>query len=286
MRILVTGAAGLVGGGLATVLTRAGHTVVGTVREHEAAEGIDSRRVDLAEPGALAAVIASDDLDVVVHAAYSTRDLERDVVSATHEVAATCAGRGIAMVHLSTDAVFDGEAAPYAEGDQPAPIHPYGDAKRRAEIEVELLVPDATVVRLGLVAHLEATTDLPRLDAATRWLATACAARQPVILFTDEVRAVIRLDDLVATLARLVEVERAERGGCWHLAGPEPMSRAQLGRLVIERLGLDDSAVRFDTAATHGEPRPRDVSMTCRRAVERLSFAPRPVDTVTAHGSA
>ncbi len=280
MRVLVTGAGGLVGGALARSLTDRGHEVWGTVRTRPAPEGIESRTIDLDRPGAVDGLVAAVRPDVVVHAAYSTAYLERDVVAATTLVADSCRRHDVALVHLSTDAVFDGEAAPYAEDDEPDPVHPYGRAKRAAELAVVDAVPDAAIVRVALVAHLDPATP----DPASGWLQEATRRGDPVTLFTDEIRTVVRLDDLVWGLVRVVELERDERAGPWHLGGPRPLSRAELGKVVIERFGLDDATVVLGSATDVPGPRPRDVSMSCERARARLGWAPRAVDTVTGHG--
>ncbi len=280
VRVLVTGAGGLVGGALASSLVAGGHDVFGAVRTRPASVGVESRTVELDRPGAFDGLMAAVRPDVVVHAAYSTAALDRDVVAATVAVAEGCDLSGTALVHLSTDAVFDGEHAPYSETDTPEPVHPYGIAKRSAELTVLEQVPDAAVVRVALVAHL----DPERPDAASRWLRDATRRGELVTLFTDEIRTVVRLDDLVGGLHRIAELDRSERAGIWHLGGPDALSRADLGRIVIERFGLDDTTVRLGSSSDVEGPRPRDVSMSCERARVRLGWAPRPVDTVTAHG--
>jgi dTDP-4-dehydrorhamnose reductase len=280
VRVLVTGAGGMVGGALATALGVSGHEVWGTVRARPAPAGVVVRRVHLEEGGEFRRVVDEARPDLVVHAAYSTGALDRDVVAATETVATACRQHEVALVHLSTDAVFDGEAAPYAENDLPAPVHAYGRAKAWSEAAVVEAVPDAAVVRLALVAHLDRTDP----DPASCWLIDATRRHEPATLFTDEVRSVVRRDDLVWGLGRVVELERAERAGRWHLGGPEPLTREELGRIVIDRFGLDDSRVRRGSAAEMPGPRPRDVSLSCGRAAGRLGWAPRPVDTVTGHG--
>ena len=98
------------------------------------AEG-KAHRIDLAQPLAAFELLERRRPDVVIHTAYSKTD-QRLTVDSTTEVAAACAALDIALVHVSTDALFDGDHAPYAESAEPAPIHAYGRAKALAEAAV------------------------------------------------------------------------------------------------------------------------------------------------------
>ena len=277
MRILVTGAGGMVGGALATALKERSHDVVGTIRSTPAPAGLRSQVVRLDDREMVEAVFDEVAPDVVVHTAYSGSDLRRDVVVATEVVARASASRGVALVSLSTDAVFDGEHPPYAETDDPMPVHDYGSAKRSAERSV--LGVGGAVARCALIANLD--PDMP--DPASAWLIDAIRRGERVTLFTDEIRSVIRLGDLVAGLTRLVELPIDRQGGCWHLGGPRPLSRAELGAICAARFDLDTSLIGLGTSPSVPR-RPRDVTLTCRRAEEELSFAPQPVGTVSTHG--
>ena len=284
MRVLVTGAGGLVGWALCRELVGgpgSDHEVHATARSRPAPAGVVAHRVELSEPGAAARLVESILPHVVVHTAYSMSELERDVVVATTEVARACARGGVALVHVSTDAVFDGEHAPYAEDVVPTPVHPYGAAKWAAEQAVQEVVPTAAIVRTALIAHL----DIARPDSSTQWLLDAQRRGEEVTLFTDEIRSVVRLEDLVDVLARLAQSDPEVRRGVWHVGGPDRLSRWELGEIVAARFGLDRSLIRPGLAAALPGRRPRDVSLACDRLAQ-LSVRPGPIDTVTDHGQA
>jgi len=151
MRVLVTGGAGLVGSKL--IATAPEGVEVHATQRHTPAVGAETHTVDLADPDEPVGLLAAVRPAVVVHTAYGTDDLERDVIAATRSVAAACAIHEVALVHLSSDVVFDGEHAPYAEDAPPVPVHAYGRAKAQAEADVVTAVPDAagiTKVRVPL----------------------------------------------------------------------------------------------------------------------------------------
>lgn len=217
-------------------------------------EGVPAHRVDLRDPQAVDGLVADVAPDVVVHTAYSMGE-RSDIVDAAVETARACARHGVALVHLSSDVVFDGEHPPYSEGDPVGPVSAYGRWKLAAEQGVRELVPDACITRTSLVVSLEPP------DRGTGWLLDAVRAGTPPTLFADEVRSPIRAVDLARAIWSLVGRDRSERAGVWHLPGPEAMSRCELGRRILAAAGLDPSAVVEGSLRDHPEPRPRDLTL-------------------------
>lgn len=258
-RVLITGGAGLVGRHL--VSTRpAVHRVEVTRRRGAPPADVPAHRVELTDEPAVRDLLVAQRPDVVVHTAYS-KDLRSDIVDASASVAAACAAEGVALVHLSSDVVFDGEHAPYDEDDPVAPVNDYGRWKADAEQVVRARVDDACVVRLSLVVAADGS------DSGSRWLVQEVAAGRRPTLFHDEIRCPIRADDLAAQLWALVGLGHDERAGVWHLPGPEALSRLELGRRVLAAAGLDPSVPVSGSCAQHPGPRPRDLTMVSRRGV-------------------
>ncbi len=277
MRVLVTGGAGLLGGALLRAAP-AGVEAHAT-RRRAAVEGAPSHAVELADAEAVAALFARVRPEVVFHAAYSTADLVRDVARATENVAAACRASGAFLAHLSSDVVLDGERAPYAEDAEPAPVHAYGRAKAQAERLVRAALPGAAVVRTSVIVRAEPPDALSAgiLDRLRKG-----DPADPARLFVDELRCPIAVDDLAAQLWELAALPAARRGGVWHLAGPEAVSRYALGALVALRHGLDPAAIVPALNREHPEPRPRDLRLRTGRADRELRARARPISEVLA----
>jgi dTDP-4-dehydrorhamnose reductase len=268
VRVLVTGAGGLLGSAVCRTAPPAVE-VVGAVRTSPAPDGVPTFPVDLAGPDAVDAM-AGRRPDAVIHCAYGMN--RADIVGATESVVGACVASGAALVTISTDALFDGEQAPYVESDPPSPITDYGRWKAEAEDIVGTALPDAAIVRTSLLVH----SDPP--DHGAEWLAATIRRGERVTLFDDELRCPVMAPDLAACLWELVALPPEGRGGVWHVAGPLAMSRAELGRLMIEHYDLDGSKVDVASQASVPGPRPRDVRLSCERALRTLHTRPRPVD--------
>lgn len=276
MRALITGGAGLLGSELVRRAPE-GWTPEVTIRRTAAAPGVKSHRIDLTQSLAFFELCERRRPAVVIHTAYDKTNGPATVDSST-EVAVACAALDIPLVHLSTDALFDGDHAPYSEDAAPSPIHAYGRAKAMAEAAVREASPGAVVVRTSLIIAPDGT------DPTSAWAIDRLRAGERVTFFDDEFRAPIFVDDLASQIWEIVGLDVAERAGVWHLVGPERLSRVDVGRVLCERFGLDDSLIDVAGAASMGEPRPRDVTLISERA-SSLTCRPRPIGRLSAHGS-
>lgn len=127
MRILLFGPTGQVG--------RALSRSIGT---HDVVRA-DRSIADLADPRAVRAIIEQTTPSLVINAAaYTAVDRAESDVEAAHvanadsvaAIAAATADCGAALVHFSTDYVFNGtKRTPYSEADSPAPLNVYGKTK-------------------------------------------------------------------------------------------------------------------------------------------------------------
>jgi dTDP-4-dehydrorhamnose reductase len=289
MRILVTGAGGLVGGQLALDLSLR-HSVIAAVHGSPAPPQLERVALDLEDTASIESAIEAGRPDAVVHcAALADADAcERDPtraerlnVEAPAALAAICRRRGIRLVALSTDLVFAGERALADESHAARPILLYGRTKLAGEEAVLREAPGATVLRVALVSG---RGHGPRATA-TESIAWALRSGRGVRLFTDQFRTPVDPGSVA------VAVERAlERGaaGRFHIGGPERLSRHELGVRVAQVLGLDAGRIEPVRQADQpiGLPRPADVSLDSSRAERELGWRPALLEEAIRSGRA
>lgn len=92
------------------------------------------------------------------------------------------------------------------------------------------------------------------------------AGEQEGVLFTDDVRCPVHVGDLARALLELVW---EGRGGMFHVAGSDALSRHELGVLIARRDGLDPAALPAGSRAEDGPPGPLRVRLDCT-ATQRL----------------
>jgi dTDP-4-dehydrorhamnose reductase len=274
MRILITGGAGLLGSEL-IARAPADAELHATQRTRPVA-GAEAHTVELSDGDATRALLERIRPALVIHTAYSQGEPERDVRQATESLVRACAGVGCELIHLSSDVVFDGEHAPYAEDADPAPVHAYGRCKAEAERLVRAALPAAAIVRTSLIAR----PDPP--DSGSAWVLDGLRRGEPVRLFVDELRCPIAVGDLAAQLWELAAMPAEARAGVWHLVGPEAVSRYTLGVLLARRHGADADAIIPTRSRSSGLPRPRDLRLLTPRADRELRTRPRAISELLA----
>ncbi|HVO10086.1 MAG TPA: SDR family oxidoreductase [Vicinamibacteria bacterium] len=282
MRVLVTGAGGLLGGRLTALLHEAGLEVTAVHRRSPPPPGPRSVQADLTEDGAVERLLDATRPEAVLHAAVLGRaeacerhpqEAERTNAELPGRLGRLCRERGIRLVALSTDLVFDGTKAPADETVPPAPLGVYGRTKRAGEEAVFAACPGAAVARVALVVG---RGHGPR-GTASESIAWALQAGRPVRLFTDEYRTPVDAASVADGCRRLL-VGRA--AGLFHLGGPERLSRYELGLRVTLAMGLPETVLTPARQADHAgpDPRPGDVSLDSGRAWRELGWRPRPLE--------
>jgi dTDP-4-dehydrorhamnose reductase len=282
VRVLVTGAGGLLGGRLAELLHGRGLEVLAAHRLSIPPPGPRPVLVELTDEAALARLLDASRPDAVVHAAaisQANRCEERpdlaDQVNARLPgvLARECRERGLRLVAISTDLVFGGDRAFVREDDPPGPLGVYGRSKLAGEQAVLSACPGAAVARVALVlgrGHGARAT-------STESVARALLGGQAPRLFTDEHRTPVDPESVADAVLRLLDGSLA---GIFHLGGPERVSRYELGLRVARRLGLPEAGIVAGRQADHAgkDRRAADVSLDSGRARRELGWEPRPMD--------
>jgi dTDP-4-dehydrorhamnose reductase len=248
MRILVTGAGGLVGG-LAVPLARTRHQVLGCTRA----------QFDIVDRKGTLRALREFSPHAVLHcAAYTDVDgAEREPAKAMEinaqgsRVVAECAREvGAWMVYVSSDYVFDGRGSlPYREEDPTRPLSSYGRSKLEGERAVSQACPEAhAIVRSGwLYGPGKGFVD---------WARDRLLAEEELPLVHDRTGSPTCARDLAEALLVLAE---GRHRGLFHFANPGEATWLRLGEAIAEELNVAHPRIRaipFDSL-NRPAPRPR-----------------------------
>jgi dTDP-4-dehydrorhamnose reductase len=246
VRIVITGAGGMLGRDVAEAAGAAGHAAVLLARadldvaDAEAAAG----RIAAAAPDAIVNCAAWTDVDGAE--AHEAEALAVNGQGAGN-VARAAAAAGAFLVHVSTDYVFDGAAdRPYVESDPVAPLGAYGRTKLAGEQAVAGSGADAAIVR---TAWLFGVHGRNFVDTMLR----LGAERDEVSVVTDQVGCPTWTGHLASAL---VTVAGRKAGGLHHIAGAGRCSWHGFTQEIFRQAGLA-CAVRETTAASFPRPAPR-----------------------------
>ena len=244
MKILITGASGLLGINLA-LEARCEHKVIGLDRGKLKSAPFQVIKTDLLQGNAIDSVLNSTQPDWLINCAAlanleeceeypdRARILNAEIPA---ELANTCAQRNIHFIHISTDAVFDGEKMDfYTEEDQPNPRGVYSQTKLDGERAVQEANPEAIIARVNFYGW-----SLSGNRSLGEFFVNNLSEGKNVNGFTD----VIFCPMLVNQTARLlIEMLEKKLSGLYHVVGTQSMSKYQFGVEIARTFGLRESLI-------------------------------------------
>ncbi|HSB66904.1 MAG TPA: SDR family oxidoreductase [Anaerolineales bacterium] len=265
MRILITGASGLLGLNLALDTTRR-HTVFGTVHQHPLkTKAFTVIQSDLLAPGAVEYLLESTQPDWVIHCAAlaNLEACEADPLQAQkmntelpRTLAKHVARSGARLVHISTDAVFDGLRGNYTEEDPPTPACVYSATKLAGEQAVAEGDPTAIIARVVFFGwSLSGTRSL------AEFFFHNLSQGKPVMGFTDVLFCPLQVNDLAEILIRMLEMKLC---GLYHVVSSESLSKYEFGMRLADRFKLDGNLIQPTSVYQSGLKAVRSPNLTLR----------------------
>lgn len=240
MRILVTGSSGQLARSL---IERA------EGRPNIELVAIGRPQLDLEVPGSASALVVKLAPDIVINAAaYTAVDLAEDEAerafringSAAGEIAEAAASVGAAVIQISTDYVFDGQARePYHEHSPVNPLGVYGRSKLAGEELVRAANPRHAVIRTAWVYG-------PFDRNFVKSIVAAVLRDEPLSVVDDQRGSPTSSLDLAEGLLTMIDSGNGW-GDAYHLAGSDVMTWFELAEeiaAVCARLGRPQVLVR------------------------------------------
>lgn len=274
-RLLVTGVSGLLGVNLAWLAAGRFH-VTGVMRgEHAAptrgATPFDLILADLTQPGQVERVLESSQPDVIVHCAALTNvdrcelvpeEAERVNTWVPARLAKAARQNGVRLLHISTDAVFDGKLGGYTEEDQPKAINVYASTKLAAEQAVAESCPDALIARVNFFGWSWSGT-----RSLAEFFFNNLLAGIPVKGFSDIYFCPLLANGMIEILLEMLE---RDLNGIYHVVSADSQSKYMFGRMLASKFGFDEELVSPISYTTADLKAPRSPNLSlCADKVAR-----------------
>jgi dTDP-4-dehydrorhamnose reductase len=275
MRVLVTGADGQVG----QALTRAGWPD-GTVVSAQ-----NRTALDITDMAQIKTEVATLQPDLIVNAAaYTAVDRAESETARAEAVnrdgaanlARVCAERGIALLHISTDYVFDGTGErPWCEDDATGPLGVYGTSKLAGEVAVRDTLAQHVILRTAWVYAAQGQNFV-------RTMLRLAGERDELRVVDDQVGNPTSADaiaDAVVQIAAAIE-RRKPHWGTFHFAGAGDVSWCGFARAVIDGADWLQHRPRIVPITTADYPtparRPANSRLDCTRIRTAYGIATTP----------
>lgn len=274
IKILATGATGLIGSRFVEMFAEKYDVV-----NMDLTTGVDITKVETFKPF----FDAHPDAKTLIHLAAFT-DTNRAFAEAgdkngicykvnvdgTRNIAGICQERGIHLIHVSTDFIFDGtKSEAYTEIDEASPIEWYGSTKAMAEDVVKDTGGRYTIVRLSYPyrANFELKPDL------IKKIRTGLETGKLYPQFSDTIITPTFIDDIARAFDRIIELAPQ---GILHTVGSDSLSPYDLARQVALAYGFDQTLVKEGSLTkyleTAARPFARTVAMSNQKASEVLGI--------------
>jgi len=258
MKILLTGASGLLGNAYAEAAVRRGHSVTALYNSRKpAVRGVEKCiQMDARESESVTALILDWWPDVIVNCAAVSSPSQVDAhpkiaekinVGLPRLLSQLSTHLGSRLLHVSTDMVFDGYSTePYRSTDMPSPRTLYGQTKLMAEREIlEHNAEDPVILRIPI---LMGNSPSGKRSVHEKLLAALDRGETPAF-YQDEIRQPCSATNVAEVLLELSE--RRDLSGIFHWAGTEVLSRYQMAQQILYHFNRSSDCIRPVNAETH-----------------------------------
>ena len=285
MRILITGANGMVGSALVNRLKNSSHQVLATGRgecrlPHTMfTKQLNYHPADITAAQDVHIMVNAFSPDIIIHGAAMTQvdecELNKELsynvnVDGTTLLIAAAEQVGSRFCYLSTDFVFDGIDGPYREDDPTNPINYYGKTKELAE---EILVKSKLSWSIARTVLLYGKADNITRSNFIYWVKDNLEAGKQINVVNDQLRTPTYIPDFVDGIMKIVE---SSAKGIYHISGEDQMTPYTMATAVAEHLGLNKTLINPVDASTFTQigKRPLKTGFWIDKSKQELDYSP------------
>ncbi len=282
MRILVTGANGLLGQKLVELISTKNDYLIATAKSKLV---IDLPRgeyhsLDITNRNEVESVLQTSKPDVIINTAAMTQvdqcETEQEKcwlnnVTAVENLVRASEQKKTRFIQVSTDFIFDGTYGPLDETAKPNPISFYGKSKLAAEEVVQKSDTDWAILRTVLVYGV--TKDMSRSNIVL-WVKKSLEDGKTINVVNDQWRTPTLAEDL-AVGCYLAATKKVK--GIYNISGDNMMTPYDIAIKTADFFGLDKSLIKQTDSTQFKQPaaRPPKTGFIIDKAKRELGYAPR-----------
>lgn len=282
MKILITGANGLLGQKLVALLQQDKNVyLIATARTllvQKLTQG-EFHVLDTTQEPQVESVIKSSKPDVIINAAAMTQvdlcETEREAciannVTAVEHLISACEKYKVHLVHISTDFIFDGSHGPLDEDEEPNPVNFYGESKLAAEQLIRFSDIDWCILRTVLVYGV--TPDMSRSNIVL-WVKKSLEEGKKISVVNDQWRTPTLAEDL-AMGCYLAATKKAK--GICNISGKDFLTPYDIAVQTAAFFKLDSSLITPTDSTQFKQParRPLKTGFIIEKAKSELGYQP------------
>jgi len=283
MKVLITGSNGLLGQKLLQKLRQEPSVkVLATSKgENRVSEknGYMYFDLDITDENQVEELILSTRPDVVINTAAITNvDLCEDQkavcdalnVDAVGYLANACKKVEAHLIHISTDFIFDGEAGPYNEEDEPNPLSYYGLSKLRSEQILQAHLVKWTILRTIILFGVGENLSKGNI---VLWAKGELEKGNPLNIIDDQFRAPTLAEDLADACILAI---KKKAYGIFNASGKDIMSIYEIVERMAKHYGCStDNLNKISTSTLNQKAeRPPRTGFILDKAINELGYNP------------
>lgn len=282
MKILITGANGLLGQKLVALLNKYTEVyTIATARNTLVQKVLNGEfhKLDITQPTEVDSILSKTKPDVIIHTAAMTQvdhcETEREAcrlnnVTAVQYLITACLKNKIRLIHISTDFIFDGSNGPLDETAEPNPVNFYGESKLKAEQLIRASNIDWCILRTVLVYGV--TADMSRSNIVL-WVKKNLEEGKRINVVNDQWRTPTLAEDL-AMGCYLAAIKNAK--GIFNISGKDFITPYDIAVQTADYFSLDKSLITATDSSSFKQParRPLTTGFIITKASQELGYNP------------
>tara|TARA_Y100000034_G_C6909557_1_gene423539 strand:- start:9423 stop:10328 length:906 start_codon:yes stop_codon:yes gene_type:complete len=267
MKILITGANGLLGSNLCLMYSK-NNEIYATDKEEPKIENCSNHKLDVTKEEDIQ-LIEKLNPELIIHCAAiinldyceeNKKEARETNVLGSEKIAKVTKKLNAHMIYISSDSIFDGERGNYNEEDEPNPLNYYGETKLESEKIISSILENYTIIRTNIYGW-----NKQNKVSLAEWMLNKLENKEELHAVKDVFFSPILVNNLGEAILELYNLKYK---GIINVAAPNNCSKLDFAKKIAETFNLDKDII---TPISIGDlelkaKRPKNMSLNIEKA--------------------